>query len=312
MNLRKSGAGIPPATRAAVASVTMAGALLLLKTYAAWATGSVSMLGSLADTALDLLSSVVTLCAVRLAATPADHEHRYGHGKAEALAALFQVALVTASAGLIGFEAVAALRGGAPVADAGTGIWTSCASIVATMVLLAYQRRIIRQTGSVAIAADNAHYQADVVLSVTVMAALALDRFAGLHGADPLFGIGVACWLAFGAFRASRAAVDMLMDREWPTDRRAAFIAVASQQPGMLGMHDLRTRTSGSLHFAQFHMDVDPDLTVRAAHDLVEGIEARLKEAFPMTDVLIHIDPHGHVDTNDLFVEENVLLLQAA
>ena len=297
---------IPLATRAALASVAVASFLLLLKGFAAWHTGSVAMLGSLADTGLDLLASLVTLYGVRLAATPADDDHRFGHGKAEALAALFQVALITLSAAGIAWRAVE--RFGAPVRnqDAGFGILVSLVAIGVTFGLLAYQRSIVRRTGSVAIYADNVHYQSDVLLNCAVIAALVLEQFAGLAGADPAFGIAIALWLAWGAFKASSNAIDQLMDKEWPDQQRAAFLDIAARQPGLRGIHDFRTRRSGTHDFAQFHMEVDPRISVAAAHELVEGVEANLKRAFPKVEVLIHLDPEGHVDTDNPLVEADV------
>jgi ferrous-iron efflux pump FieF len=297
---------LPLATRAALASVAMATFLLALKGFAAWHTGSIAMLGSLADTGLDLLASLVTLYGVRLAATPADHDHRFGHGKAEALAALFQVALITASAGGIGWRAILALGESGGTQDAEFGIGVSIVAIAATMVLLGYQRRVIRQTGSVAILADNVHYQSDVLLNGSVMVALILDQYLGWHGADAIFGIAIALWLAWGAVRASSNAIDQLMDKEWPDDQRAAFLDVAARQDGLRGIHDFRTRRAGTHDFAQFHMEVDRDLTVAAAHDLVEAVEHNLKRAFPKVEVLIHLDPEGHVDTDNPLVEADV------
>lgn len=294
------------ATRAAIASVAMAGFLLLLKGFAAWYTGSVAMLGSLADTGLDLLASVVTLYGVRLAATPADHDHRFGHGKAEALAALFQVMLITASAAAIGWRAVLALGDSTPKAHAEFGIAVSIVAIVATAALLAYQRRVIRATGSVAILADNVHYQSDVLLNGSVILALVLDQYLGWHKADPILGICIALWLAWGAFRASSNAIDQLMDKEWSEGDRARFIEVAARQPGIKGIHDFRTRRSGSHDFAQFHMEVDGALSVVAAHEVVEGVERNLRRAFPKVEVLIHLDPEGHVDTDNPLVEADV------
>ncbi len=297
---------VPHATRAALASVAMATFLLGLKGFAAWHTGSVAMLGSLADTGLDLLASLVTLYGVRLAATPADNDHRFGHGKAEALAALFQVGLITASAVGIAWRAIMALGSEAPTQDAEFGIGVSLVAIAATAVLLWYQRRIIRETGSVAIMADNVHYQSDVLLNGSVIVALVLDQYFGFSRADPIFGIVIALWLAWGAFQASSNAIDQLMDKEWPDDQRAAFLDVAARQPGLRGIHDFRTRRSGSHDFAQFHMEVDRDLTVGAAHDLVEAVELNLKTAFPKVEVLIHLDPEGHVDTDNPLVEADV------
>ncbi|KQS03923.1 ferrous iron transporter [Sphingomonas sp. Leaf357] len=297
---------IPFAVRAALASVGMACFLLLLKGYAAWATGSVAMLGSLADTGLDLLASLVTLYGVKLASEPADHDHRFGHGKAEALAALFQVALITASAVGIAWRAILAFGETTPTQGADFGIGVSLVAILATIVLLAYQRRIIRQTGSVAIMADNVHYQSDVLLNGSVILALVLDQYIGIRGADPVMGIVIALWLAWGAFQASSNAIDQLMDKEWPEAERARFIEVAARQPGIKGIHDFRTRRSGSHEFAQFHMEVGRDLTVYAAHDIVEGVERALRRAYPKVEVLIHLDPEGHVDTDNPLVEADV------
>ncbi len=284
------------ATRAAVASVAVASFLLLLKIYAVWATGSVAMLGSLADTALDLVAALVTLFGVRVAAMPADHDHRFGHGKAESLAALVQVGIIGVSAIGIGWRAVARLLEGARTAHAEHGIAVSLIALAATLALIAYQRAVIRRTGSIAIRTDNLHYQSDLLLNLSVIAALVLDQYVGWSGADPLFGIGIALWLFYGAWRASNHAVDQLMDKEWPEERRRRFVAVAARHPAGLGIHDLRTRSSGTHDFAQFHMWVDPAMTIARAHDVMDEIEAALAEEFPGVEVLIHLDPEGQVD----------------
>jgi ferrous-iron efflux pump FieF len=297
---------MPFAVRAALASVAMACGLIVLKAYAAWTTASIAMLGSLADSGLDLLASLVTLYGVRLAATPADHDHRFGHGKAEALAALFQVMLITASAVGIAWRAIMAFGSNAPTSDAEFGIGVSVIAILATLVLLTYQRSIIRKTGSVAIMADNIHYQSDVLLNGSVILALALDQFLGWHRADPIFGIIIALWLAWGAFQASTHAIDMLMDKEWPEAQRTAFLDIAARHPELRGIHDFRTRRSGAHDFAQFHMYVDPDISVRRAHDVVEAVENTLRAAFPKVEVLIHLDPEGHVDTDNPLIEADV------
>ena len=297
---------IPYVVRAALASVGMACFLLLLKGFAAWQTASVAMLGSLADTGLDLLASLVTLYGVRLAATPADHDHRFGHGKAEALAALFQVMLITASAAGIAWRAVMALGNSEPTHDAELGIGVSVAAILATLVLLAYQRRIIRRTGSVAIMADNVHYQSDVLLNGSVIVALVLDQLLGLRGADPLFGIVIAAWLAFGAFRASSNAIDQLMDKEWPEEERARFIELAAQHPELRGIHDFRTRRSGSHDFAQFHIYVAPEMTIAEAHVVMDAVEAKIRQQFPKVEILIHLDPEGQIDTDNPLIEADV------
>ena len=286
-------------TRAALASVGVACFLLVLKGYAAWATGSVAMLGSLADTGLDVIASLVTLFGVRVAAMPADHDHRFGHGKAESLAALVQVGIIGVSAIGIGWRAVDRLIHNEVTANAEYGIAVSAIALVATFGLILFQRSVIRRTGSVAIRTDSVHYSSDLLLNLSVIAALALDQFAGFRGADPVFGILIALWLFYGAWRASAHAVDQLMDKEWPEERRQAFIAVAARHPAGKGIHDLRTRTSGANEFAQFHIWLDPAMSVVEAHDVVDAIEAELLKEFPGVGVIIHVDPEGQVDEPD-------------
>jgi ferrous-iron efflux pump FieF len=290
--------------RAAIASVSMALFLLALKAYAAWATGSVAMLGSLADTAFDVFASLITLFGVRLAAQPADPEHRFGHGKAEALAALVQVALIAVSATGILWRAIDRLRNGGETQGAEFGIGVSIVAILSTFLLLAYQRRVIARTGSVAIHADNVHYQSDLLLNGSVIVALVLEQFAGLRGADPVFGIGIALWLVWGAWTASSRAIDQLMDREWPEEKRQRFVDLANAQAGFRGIHDLRTRTSGAHDFAQFHAWVDPQMTIAEAHHIVEAAEQVLETEFPGTEVLIHLDPEGQIDRAGQFDED--------
>ena len=283
-------------SRAALFSIASATLLLLLKGYAAGRTGSVAMLGSLADTGLDLIASLVTLWGVRFAAQPADHDHRFGHGKAEALAALFQVIVIALSAIAILYRAGERLLRGQVTARAEDGIVVSLVAIGSTLALLAYQRSVIRRTGSVAIHADHVHYQSDVMLNLAVIVALALDQYAGIGWADPLFGVGIAAVLLWGAYRASNEAIDQLMDREWPLEKRRQFVAAAAAHPALAGIHDIRTRTSGAIDFVQFHVWVDPDLTVQQAHDTTEAAEHALQAKFPGTEILIHLDPAGHVD----------------
>lgn len=283
-------------TRAALASIAMAVFLVALKAWAALQTGSMAMLGSLADSSLDLIASIVVLIGVRVAAIPADREHRFGHGKAEALAALTQVALITASALLIGISSVQRLARGAQTSEAELGIAVSLVAMAFTIGLLAYQQFVVRRTNSVAIATDRLHYASDLMLNASVIAALALDQYFGLVGADAIFGLLIALWLVRGAWGSSTHALDQLMDREWPEDLRKRFLAAAAEYPELSGLHDLRTRTSGTHQFAQFHVWVPAEWTVREAHDRMDQAEQELRKRFPGTEILIHLDPEGHTD----------------
>lgn len=289
---------------AAYASIVTALFLASLKGWATWKTGSAAMLGSLADTAIDLLASVVTLAGVWVAAMPADKDHRFGHGKAEALAAMFQVMLISVSAIGIGYRSIDHLIYGAETSAAREGIAVSAIAILATFALLAWQRHVIARTGSLAIRTDNLHYKSDLLLNLGVIAALILDQFMGFSEADPLLGLAIAAWLAWGAWNAASEAVDDLMDREWPEERRDEFLAVLARHPDIRGVHDLRTRTSGNRDFVQFHMAVDPHLTIVKVHDLMDDAEERIAREFPGVEVLIHPDPEGLVDEQGVAAEE--------
>ncbi|WP_294334510.1 cation diffusion facilitator family transporter [uncultured Sphingomonas sp.] len=296
------------ARRAAIASVCSALFLGALKSYAAVKTGSVAVLASLADSGLDLVASLVTLGGVHWASQPADDEHRFGHGKAEALAALFQVVIIAISGFAILLRAVQRLVQSETSAHPADGIAVSVVAILVTLALTEYQRRVIRQTGSIAITTDSIHYSSDLYLNAAVIAALVCESYLGLTGADPVFGIAIAFWLLWGAWRASVAAIDQLMDREWPEEKRRRFVEIAAEHPELKSLHDLRTRTSGNRDFVQFHVAMRACMTIAEAHDVVERLEGALAEAFPDTEILIHVDPDGHVDEPDNAMAETNLL----
>jgi ferrous-iron efflux pump FieF len=291
-------------SRAALASVAMALFLLVAKGWAAYLTDSTAMLGSLADTALDLIASLTTLAGVRIAAQPADLDHRFGHGKAEALVALAQVALITFSALGIMWRATERIFSRAATQAMDVGIAVSLVAIALTFVLLWYQRQVIERTGSVAIKTDNVHYKADLMLNGAVIVALVLDQLLHMHGADAVFGIGIALWLLWGAWRASGEAVNQLMDREWPEAERQQFLDAAAEYEELRGLHDLRTRKSGTLRFVQFHVWVPADWSVQQAHDRLDRAEEELQQRFPGTEILIHVDPEGQTDRETLLPQE--------
>ena len=291
-------------TRAASASIALAVTLIGLKAYAALRTSSMAMLGSLADSTLDLVASLIVLLAVRIAAAPADHEHRFGHGKAEALASLVQVIIITMSAIFIGVRAVQRLLAGAETGNAKLGIGVSIVAIALTIALISYQRYVVTKTASLAIGTDRLHYSSDLLLNGSVIVALGLDQYLHLVGADAVFGVLIALWLLWGAWSASSNALHQLMDREWPDELRQRFLAAAKEYPELAGIHDLRTRSSGTHNFAQFHVWVPGEWTVQQAHDRLDAVEESLQARFPGTEILIHVDPEGQTDRETLLSQE--------
>ena len=281
---------------AAYASVAVATLLGLLKLFGVVATGSVSLLASLADSGLDLVASLITLGAVAWASQPADEDHRFGHGKAEALAALAQGGLMLGSMAVIAWDAAVRLADPVTPRQPEIGMAVSLTAIVVTLGLLAVQRRAIARSRSVAIVADRLHYRADLGVNLAVVVALGLEFLGLARGADAVFGLGIAAYVGVSGARAGRAAVDLLMDKEWPESERQRLLALAAEHPLVRGVHDLRTRGMGLHHFAQFHIWVDRDMTVGAAHEVVDSVEALVRVAFPGVGVLVHVDPSGHHD----------------
>jgi ferrous-iron efflux pump FieF len=278
---------------ATYASVAVASLLIAAK-FAAWLeTGSVALLSSLIDSLLDIVASIVNLLAVRHALTPADREHRFGHGKAEPLAVLGQSAFITGSALLLLAEAVRRLIQPVPVENPPAGIAVMAFSIVVTIALVLYQRYVVRRTGSIAITADELHYRSDLILNISVIAALILSGTFGLSVLDPLFGAAIGVWIIYSAARLARLSLVQLMDRELPDDEREKIRAIAQSHPEVAAAHDLRTRVAGPTAFIQIHIEMDGDISLARAHVISDEVEERLRAAYPNAEIMIHQDPEG-------------------
>ncbi len=278
---------------ATYASVAVASVLIIAKLAAWFATDSVAMFGALMDSALDAGASLINLFAVRHALTPPDREHRFGHGKAEALAGLAQAAFITGSAAFLILEAFERLYRPQPVAASELGIAVLVGSILLTLALVSFQYYVVRRTGSLAIKADSLHYRGDLLMNVAVIVALVLSVRPNLGFVDPLFAVAIAGYIIFGAWRIFRSANDHLMDRELPDDERARIREIAVSHPRVIGMHDLRTRSSGVHTFIQLHLVLESDISLLEAHVIADEVEALLLSAFSDAEVIIHQDPFG-------------------
>ncbi len=280
--------------RATYASVSVA-ALLIAAKFAAWTvSGSVSLLATLIDSVLDAVASLVNLVAVRHALSPADREHRFGHGKAEAIAGLAQALLITGSAAFLLLEAGQRLLAPQAVASPGIGMLVMVFSIALTLALLAFQRRVIRLTGSTAIMADALHYRSDLLVNGSVLLALGLSLW-GWVGFDALCAIAIALYILYSAWAIVEQAFQHLMDRELPDEERHEIARLAQEHPRVRGLHDLRTRRSGTATFIQLHLELDDELSLVQAHKVSEEVEEALLAAFPAADVIIHLDPQSVV-----------------
>ncbi|MDS4028462.1 MAG: cation diffusion facilitator family transporter [Candidatus Contendobacter sp.] len=275
---------------ATYASVTTATVLIAGKLAAALLTGSVSVLASLVDSMMDVAASLVNLLAVHYSLQPPDREHRFGHGKAEPLAGLAQAAFIAGSAVFLILHAVGRLLHPQPLNDALIGVGMLLFSIAATVVLLAFQHRVIRRTQSTAIRADALHYATDLLTNAATILALGLAML-GWPFADPVFAIGIALYILHSAGRIGHEAVQLLMDHELPPEIQARVKEIAHGHARVRGTHDVRTRRSGQTYFIQLHLMLDDQMPLVEAHRIADEVEAAIMAAFPNADVLIHEDP---------------------
>lgn len=278
---------------ASYASVSVAAVLVVAK-FGAWlATDAVSLLSTLIDSVLDAAASLINLAAIRQALQPADRDHRFGHGKAEPLAGLAQAAFIAGSAAFLLLEAGERLFRPRAIENSQAGLSVMVFAIVVTIALVAFQRSVVRRTGSVAISADSLHYQADILVNLGVIVSLVLATRLGWGAADPLIAVAIAAYILWGAWRIGRRALVHLMDHELPETDRRRIRDIAMAHAGVLDMHDLRTRSSGARVFIQIHLELDGEMTLNAAHENSEAVMHDVEAAFPDAEVLIHEDPQG-------------------
>lgn len=272
------------------ASVLVALGLIFVKTWAWENTQSVSLLASLIDSIMDSAAAVINFFAVRYAMAPADKEHRFGHGKAEALAGLGQALLITASVVWLLSQVLSRLTQPQVVQDTGIGIGVMLASMAVTAMLVLFQRWVVRRTQSTAIAADSLHYTSDLLMNLGVIVALLLTQ-VGYYGADPYLALMIGAYVLYSAWGIARNAFHLLLDHELSDEQRQAITELALSQPQVLGMHDLRSRQSGHMQFVQLHLELADDMRLIQAHAVADAVEASIISALPHAEVIIHLDP---------------------
>jgi ferrous-iron efflux pump FieF len=276
---------------ATYASTGTAMLIILMKIVAWLFTGSLSLLSSLIDSFLDIGASLVNLFAVRYALQPADDDHRFGHGKAEDIAAMLQAAFIVGSAVFITIEAIKRFIEPAPISNAGIGISVMVASALLTAVLVTFQRYVIRLTGSNVIKADSLHYMTDLSVNLAVILGFIIVHYTLWDWVDPLLALGIAAYIFIAAWHVARDAFDRLMDKELPESTRQRIMHVVLAHKEVRGLHDLRTRYVGHRPFIQFHVELDGDMTLDRAHQISDEVEANIIAAFPDAEVIIHQDP---------------------
>jgi ferrous-iron efflux pump FieF len=277
---------------AGLASVSVAGVLVVAKLWALGQTGALSVAASLADSAMDLMVSLGAMAAIFYAARPADEDHAFGHTSVEDIAALGQSVFILVSAAVIAAASVARLLDPAPppLQATGAGMLVMALSIVLTLGLVLWQGRVARKTGNRVVQADRLHYLGDLLPNIGAILSLwAASRF-GMTQIDSVVALGAAAVLAVGAIRIGKAAFDALMDRRADPALIDGIATIARAWPGLHGFHDLKTRTAGSRVFVNIHIELDGDLSLREAHAIGAGLRRAIMTAYPQADVIIHKD----------------------
>lgn len=279
--------------RLATYASTSVAVVLLVAKVAVWVVSdSVSLLATLIDSGLDLLASLINLVAVRHALSPADKEHRFGHGKAEALAGLGQAMFIAGSAGFLLLESTRRLFDPVQPQAVGWGMAVMVFSIVVTLLLVAFQSYVVRKSGSTAIRADALHYKTDILVNASVILALWLAS-TGWPGFDALFAVLIALYILYSAWEIVRQSYDHLMDKELPDDEREAILKIICANRDALGVHDLRTRRSGTVTFIQFHLELEDSISLMRAHKIADAVEQSLLQHYPNAEIIIHEDPQS-------------------
>jgi ferrous-iron efflux pump FieF len=273
------------------ASVAVAFTLLFLKLYAWLMTGSMGVLAALVDSLLDLGASLINMFAVRYALEPADEEHRFGHGKAESLAGLGQAMFIASSAVFLIIYTLERIVNPELLESPEIGTWVMLFSMALTLILVTFQRHVVKTTGSIAIKADSLHYSADLVTNAGILLGLGLYYLGWLYS-DPIIALIIGIYILKCAAEIAYESVQLLLDRELPNEEQARIMELASGFEHVIEIHDLRTRQSGQTKFIQLHLVMDGNMTLLEAHELTEAVHKGIQSDFPQADVIIHQDPH--------------------
>lgn len=273
---------------ASYAAVAIAATLIILKLYAWVQTGSASILGSLLDSTVDIFASLVIMVAVLISQTPADQEHRFGHGKAEPLAAFAQSAFITGSAVYLIFYAIDHWVHDSELHKVNIGLWVMALSLVLTTLLVIFQTYVVYRTQSTAIKADALHYFSDILAMCLVIVGL---WFSTLNWLDPVIAIVIALWILRSAYLIMKDSLRQLMDHELSEEMRQEIIDIVVSTSGVQGYNDMRSYQSGPNYFVQLDLEIEDSLSVFEGHEIAEKVTKNLKARFPSLDVMIHQEP---------------------
>jgi len=286
---------------ASIASLLVASTLIVLKYYGWVTTNSVSLLGSLADSLIDFLASVFVFVAISYSILPADAKHRFGYGKSEGLAAFVQSLLIGISGIYVCFEAIKRLLNPSQINQPSIAIWIILVSIVLTLTLVMYQKYVVKKSKSIAIESDRYHYLTDTYINLSVLFSIAITGWTRFVFIDALVGLLISGVILYTSVTLLKKSFKILLDQEIQSDDRDRIREIALDHPKVLGFHDLRTRDTGREYIIQFHLELDPNMSLLESHEITDEVTDNVLKLYPDSELIIHTDPLGIDEERDPF-----------
>ena len=271
-------------------ATSVAGIMVLMKIYAWYITGSVTMLSSLMDSSMDFVVSGINFFAARYSFKPADNDHRFGHSRAQDLAALAQASFIAYLSVVITIEAIKKFIHPMPIEDSMEGLIVIIIALVLTILLLAYQRYVYNKTKSTMVHADAAHYLTDVLSNISVIIVLLVSQRFDVPWLDPTLGLVLAGYVLWSGVKVGKTAFNNLMDKEIE-ENRDEIMAIINSHNKVVAISELKTRRSGNKLFIQFDFTMDGGATLNEAHEVAHELEALLHKNFPEAEIFIHQEP---------------------
>ena len=291
----------PLVKSASIASLLVASTLIVLKYYAWISTSSVSMLGSLADSLIDFLASIFVFIAITYSFLPADEKHRFGYGKSEGLAAFIQSLLIGISGIYVFIEAIKRLLNPSQINQPNIAVWIILVSIVLTIALIMYQRYVVKKSQSMAIESDQYHYLTDTFINLSVLFSIVITGWTRFTFIDAVVGLLISGVVLYTAFILLKKSFKILLDQEIQSSHRDQIRKIALQHPQVLGFHDLRTRDTGRKYIIQFHLELDPKMSLLESHKITDEVTDNVLVVYPNSELIIHTDPLGIDEARDPF-----------
>ena len=286
---------------ASIASLLVASTLIVLKYYGWVTTTSVSLLGSLADSLIDFLASVFVFVAISYSILPADAKHRFGYGKSEGLAAFVQSLFIGISGIYVCFEAIKRLLNPSQINQPSTAIWIILVSIVLTLALVMYQKYVVKKSKSIAIESDQYHYLTDTYINLSVLFSIAITGWTRFVFIDALVGLLISGVILYTSVTLLKKSFKILLDQEIQSEDRDRIREIALDHPKVLGFHDLRTRDTGRKYIIQFHLELDPNMSLLESHEITDEVTDNVLKLYPDSELIIHTDPLGIDEERDPF-----------